>query len=383
MKICQITNVSFMYEKFLKSLVHKLSIRGHDVYVVLNNSEEKLTFTEKNVKFINKSITRRKSIILYIKSIFELVKFFNKHEFDLINVHTPSASIQVRIAALIANKKNIIYTAHGFYFHDRMPKLERLLHFYLEYYLSKCTKAIMMQSYEDYKTAKEFKFKKENELYCIYNGVNNKVYKPPSPLERKEARIKYNITDKSIVISIVARLVEEKGHIELFNAIYKILKEENKNIKLIITGSFLKSEHGKGINNSLLMLKNIYPDKIVLTGYLSNTLDIYHASDIFCLPSWREGMPRTIIEAMMCSLPVVTTNIRGCREIVDNNKTGIIVEPKKHIQLKLALEELIQNQNKRIQYGKSGYRKAIKYYSEDKYIKRQVKILEDIKSTIN
>ena len=87
-------------------------------------------------------------------------------------------------------------------------------------------------------------------------------------------------------------------------------------------------------------------------------------------------MPRTVIEAMMCSLPVITTNIRGCREVVDNEVTGLVVQHKNYLELKKALKRMIIDTNLRDKFGRNGHKKALREYKEDDYVSKQIAVLE-------
>ncbi len=97
--------------------------------------------------------------------------------------------------------------------------------------------------------------------------------------------------------------------------------------------------------------------------------------DIFCLPSWREGMPRSIIEAMMMELPVVATNIRGSREEVVNGVTGFLIPVGDVNQLYDKCEYFINNPKIMLGMGQSGRNRAMKLYDEDVVIKRQLDLI--------
>ena len=98
--------------------------------------------------------------------------------------------------------------------------------------------------------------------------------------------------------------------------------------------------------------------------------------DIFCLPSYREGMPRTIIEAMMMQKPVIATNIRGSREEVIDGVTGFLVPPKNVYALEKALEKLILDDELRNKMGIDGRKKALIQYDESNITKLQINIIK-------
>jgi glycosyltransferase involved in cell wall biosynthesis len=96
------------------------------------------------------------------------------------------------------------------------------------------------------------------------------------------------------------------------------------------------------------------------------------AMTIFCLPSYREGMPRTIIEAMMMELPVVATNIRGVREEVVEGKTGLLVPTRNSTALAQALSELLSDPIRTVQMGVDGRCRALSLYDESAVVALQI-----------
>ena len=118
-------------------------------------------------------------------------------------------------------------------------------------------------------------------------------------------------------------------------------------------------------------------NKLYLLGYREDVPDLLSIMDLFCLPSWREGLSRSIIEAMMMSKPVLTTNIRGCREQVEHNKTGLIVPQKSEIDLYNGMKFFIINKEKSILFGKRGRLKALKYFNEEDIVAFQIKTIKE------
>ncbi len=383
MKICQVTNISFNYKKFLRPLCFSLVEDGNDVSVAFNNVENEDLEEKKNINFYSLKIFRTYSPIKHIKSTIDIIKFFKKHKFDQVQIHTPSVAISARIAAFICKVPVIGYTAHGFYFHENMNFLKKIIHITLEFTLAKISTYIMTQSKEDFYTAIRFKFKKKKDIYFIGNGVNHNKYFPATKQQKIMAKRNLKLREESFVISIVARLVKEKGILELYEAVNKLILEMNIDIQLLVCGPLLKSDHKKNVIEETLKFKKIYKDNFIFTGYQENTLSIYHASDIYCLPSWREGMPKSIIEAMMCKLPVIASDIRGCREVVDDNETGILVPPKSPLALKNALKKIIENKKLRIEYGVNGLKKSLEEYKELSYIQRQKNIINNYQNIID
>ena len=120
----------------------------------------------------------------------------------------------------------------------------------------------------------------------------------------------------------------------------------------------------------------VLKDRVRLLGYRSDIAELLRAADIFVLASHREGMPRSIIEAMMCGLPVVSTDIRGSREEVVDGKTGLLVPVNDPVSLAAAVNELVANAEKRSSMGTAGRKRALDLYDEKKVIERQLEALD-------
>ena len=117
-------------------------------------------------------------------------------------------------------------------------------------------------------------------------------------------------------------------------------------------------------------------NKLILLGHRDDIPKLLSVMDVFCLPSWREGLSRSIIEAMMMGKPVITTNIRGCREQIIDHENGLIVPIKSSMSLSKAMQFLVNNPNISKRYGKLARSDAINNYDEQKVIYNQIKIIK-------
>lgn len=374
-KICLVCAVQFSYEKFIRDICRDLYREDFDITAVFNWDNPSIEPKQEGVVFKNISIKRSSSPLDILFTIIKLFRYFKRQKFDLIQVHTPIASISARIAAKLAGCKTIVYKIHGFYFHENMPIMKRYLHIFIEMLLARITSKLYLVSKEDTLFAKIIGMKSKEDIFYTGNGINSELFFPKNHEEKLEAKSELGLKKDVLVIGFVARLVEEKGILELLEA-FRYLINDYKNIQLLICGSKLKSDYGSSVDVQLESVKKEFPDKIIATGYLENTTLAYSAMDIFCLPSWREGMPYTVLEAMMCGLPVITSDIRGCREVVVHNETGLICKSKDKLSLYKSLKYLIDNPKKRIIFGNSGYLRAKAKYDSKVIKKNEIDLLK-------
>ncbi|WP_275113053.1 glycosyltransferase [Staphylococcus equorum] len=171
----------------------------------------------------------------------------------------------------------------------------------------------------------------------------------------------------------MGRLVKEKGIIELLNSYEKL---KNKNVKFIIIGGLPQGERDNETINLIEKFKN--NKNIIFTNHITNVNEYLKMSDIFCLPSYREGMPRSIIEAMAMKNAVLATNIRGSREEVLHNETGYLFDVYDSQIIADYIDVLNEDRQKLDLFKENGYERAKALYDEEKVINKQIKIYKKI-----
>ena len=129
------------------------------------------------------------------------------------------------------------------------------------------------------------------------------------------------------------------------------------------------------VNSKLSHAQSLLRNKLIITGMRSDIPQLLSIMDAFVLPSWREGMPRTIIEAMMMGLPVIATNIRGSREEVVDGETGILVPLRDPLSLCSAIDTLYSNRELSLKMGSAGRKRALALYDETNIVKLQIDII--------
>ena len=375
LKVCQLTNTGFALNKFLLPLIDAQIAKGDEVVSVCADDEYVRMVVKGGYRVETLPITRGMNPLKHIHSIWVIYWFLRREKFDLVHVHTPVAALLGRMAAWLCRVPLVIYTAHGFYFHDDMHPTKRLFFIWLERFAGYFTDLIFTQSSEDAKVAVVEKILPKNRVFTIGNGVDIKRFDPDKALIGNNIRNEFKIPDHHFVVGIISRQVKEKGLVELLEAA-RILASRYNDISFVIVGSRLNSDHAEGVAVEINQTKIALKERLILTGMRSDIPQLLYSMNLFTLPSWREGMPRTIIEAMMMSLPVVATDIRGSREEVVNGETGVLVPVRNSKALIKAIESLYQDRDKCIIMGQCGRYKALKHYDELNIVKRQLQLIE-------
>lgn len=380
MKIVQIAAIESTHIKLLKALNEESVKKGAEVHCVCTTGNKKKELQKQGVIVHDIKIDRKISLLGNIKSIYRMLKLFKKLKPDIVHTHTPVASVLGRIAAKLAKVPNIIYTAHGFYFHDGMSKKTYFIYFHIEKIIGKiCTDYIFTQSREDYITAKKNNFlrkKKQNNYFHISNGIDlNNEFNINNISEKKikDIKLKHNIKKGDIIVTFIGRLVKEKGILDLLEAYSKL---ESKNVKFIIIGSLSDSERDKDTIKIIEKYKK--NTDVIFTGQISNINEYLTLSDIYCLPSYREGMPRSIIEAMAMKNAIIATKIRGSREEVVENETGYLTPLKSSKYIASKIDNLVGNVEILNSFKEAGYFRALQIYNEEEVIKKQWKVFRKL-----
>lgn len=177
------------------------------------------------------------------------------------------------------------------------------------------------------------------------------------------------------IICFASRLLKDKGILEFIEAI-KLLKLSKVNFKAYIAGDFDKGNPTSLTHEELnKYLKNT---PIVFKGHIKNIAKLYSKSHIICLPSYREGFPKSLIEAAASGRPVVTTNVPGCRDAIIPNKSGYLVPAKNVEKLSKSLKKLILNPALRIKMGKENRKYAKKEFNINTVIEKHIKIYKSL-----
>lgn len=176
-------------------------------------------------------------------------------------------------------------------------------------------------------------------------------------------------------VCLASRLLQDKGIYDFISAA-KIIKEKKIKAQFFIAGD-LDLMNPSGLNS--LDLKKIKKEKCVkVIGFKKNIAKLYSNSHIICLPSYREGLPKSLAEAAAASRAVVTTDVPGCRDAIIANKTGLLVPVKNPKKLADAIQFLIENPQKRMKMGKAGRVFAEKEFSIEKIVKNHLDIYKEL-----
>ena len=256
-----------------------------------------------------------------IRAYKELKKIIDTNNYRLIHCHTPVGGVLTRLAARRARKKGtkVIYTAHGFHFYKGAPLKNWLLYYPVEKWLARYTDCLITINEEDYELARKKRFQAGSIKKVDGVGVDINRFKPLAEEEKLALRQEYGFNEKDFIIICVGELNANKNQALAIKAV-KILKERIPNIKLLLAGrgdmekQYRKMAEKLGVKDNVLFL-----------GYRRDIPELLSISDIAVSSSRREGLPVNVMEAMATGLPLVVTDCRGNRDLVQNGENGFVV----------------------------------------------------------
>lgn len=367
--VCQITSVDLTVKFLLLRQLKFLKREGFEILVVCSRGEWTDEIRDEGINIETIKIKRRISPISDLLTLFKLLFYFEEQEFDVVHTHTPKAALLGQMAAKLAGVPIIINTIHGYYFNENTGFLKRRFFILIEKISGLFSDLIFFQSKEDMETCVRERIANSSKIRFLGNGINLKQFSPqrfPSDfIEKKKRNLGLNPGLK--IVGMVGRLVKEKGYSELFQAFKKVLEKFPQTLLLVIGP--LDPEKRDSLNPEIVKKYKI-GDKVKFLGLCKDIEEIYPLMDIFVLPSWREGFPRSVLEASAMGKPVIATNIRGCREAVENGKTGLLVPVKNPEKLAQAIIYLLENPEKAEEMGRNGKEKAQKEFDENQIFDR-------------
>lgn len=336
-KVLYITTVSRTVNAFLVPHIEMLLDEGYTVDVATcidKPIDDKLI--KRNIKVFNIPFARNPLHSGNLKAFNELIKIQKQEKYDIVHVHTPVASLFGRLLKLRYPKLKTIYTAHGYHFLKGGPKIGWLVYYPIEKAMARFTDVTITINQEDYDiTVNKLKPKK---VYLM-NGVGLDLshYKILPEEDNLKKRQELGLTEDDFVIIMIAELNENKNQIQLIKAMTHLYLKY-PNVKALLVGEGDNLEKLKNEVNLRNLENNIH-----LLGFRTDINDLINVSNIGVLLSFREGLPRNLMELMACGRKIIGTNIRGCRDIISNSTIGTTVELHDDITLSNVIEEIILN----------------------------------------
>jgi len=333
MRILYVTTVSSTMGFFTQH-VKMLLQQGHTVDFACNVTKPiDPEFIMRGCRVHDLSLSRSPFTKANCRGYKQLKKTIQEGQYDVIHTHTPIASALVRVACRRNKDIKVIYTAHGFHFYKGASWLNWLFYYPVEKWLSRYTDVLITINKEDYERAKR-SFKAGRIEYVPGVGVDVEKY-GSVVVDRKAKRKELGLAEDDFVLVSTGELNDNKNHKTVIQAVHRL---NNPSVKYLICGE------GPLKNELLNLVQELgLEHQVMLLGYRTDIIEINHIADVFVFPSFREGLSVALMEAMACGLPVVCSDIRGNRDLIEDGKGGFLVEPKDVAGFAQSIKSLSEN----------------------------------------
>ncbi len=334
----------------------------NEVYVCSSFNLRKIRYLErKGIKFLKLDIDRSNTTLFKeIRILLSLYSIVKRIKPDVLQLITIKPLVYGSIVSLITKPKLTVYNFSGLgHIHHSKDKylLKRIIIFILRNTIKKTKSVIFLQNKSDFQYLKIQKvITNQKVIFTKGSGVNLNKFKPSKKINKEK------------IVLLASRMSKDKGVMEFISVSQKIFQLDKK-IKFILAGSY---DPDGPLPISLKLLKslnnNIEHPNIKWIGNVKNILNLIQKSKIVMLPSYHEGVPKILLEAAACGKPIIASNISGCREVVENNKNGYLINKAKINEMSKALLKILNNQDLANKMKKFSRKKALKEFSIQKVI---------------
>jgi glycosyltransferase involved in cell wall biosynthesis/ribosomal protein S18 acetylase RimI-like enzyme len=294
-----------------------------------------------------------------LRAAWELWRVLQRERFDILHTHNPKPGLYGRVLGRLAGVPVVVNTVHGLYATLDDPWWKRAVVYGLEAVASRFSDTELIQSSEDLDTLRRFRITNQSKLRHLGNGVDLAHFDPSlfTKSDRAAVRAELGVADGQILVGSVGRLVVEKGYPELFEAVAGL----GDRYVLVCIGP---DDPDKADALSRDAIGTATTLGVRFLGMRTDVDRLYSAMDVFVLASHREGFPRAAMEACAMGVPVVATDIRGCREVVESEVNGLLVPVWDPDALRRAIVRLGEDPDLRERLGRQGRARAEERFDE-------------------
>lgn len=362
-RVAHICTVDLSLRYLLLNQLRYLQEHGFDVVGISNPGPDVPYLEEHGIPHIAVPMTRNFTPFADLKALQDLEKTIRRERFDIVHTHNPKPGLLGQLAGRMAGAPVVVNTLHGFYFHDHMRTLPRRFYILMEQIAGAQSDVILSQNPEDVATAIRERIAPKDRIFHLGNGIDLERFDRArlNPEQQSALKAELGLQGEEPVVGFVGRLVEEKGILELLEAMRHV-RAHIPNARLLVIGP-LDTEKKDALTPEVAKRYGL-EDACVFTGMRQDMPELYALMDVFVLPSHREGFPRSPMEASAMGVPSIVTDVRGCRETVIEGETGRFVPLKAPDAIAAAVLGLLADDDARARMGKAARRLAERKFDE-------------------
>jgi len=343
---------------FLPQLAY-LQRLGYRVSAVCAESGWSAEIRAAGIEVHHAALRRNVSPLADLAALAQLTAYYHQVRPHIVHTHTPKANLLGRLAARWSGVPIILGTEHGFYFYG-MSGWRRAFYVALARLGASCSDAVFLINREDVATALASGICRSEQIIFQEGGVGVDLDRYSPGADTLAAKTALGIPAQAPVVGMVGRLAPEKGHADYFRAAV-LVRKHLPQARFLVVGP---AEPQCVAELRALAASLGLEEAVVFTGERVDLPPVYAAMDVVCLPSHREGLPGVLMEAAAMAKPVVATNIRGCRDVVTDGVTGLLVPPHDPEALARALLQVLRDADLARRMGQAARVRAETVYDQ-------------------
>ena len=356
-KICFVATVEFAVNVYLINHLRALSLLYDTTVIVNANNPNFLANKGIKVNVVRLGFVREISLMNDLIALVKLISIFRRYRFDAVHSMMPKSGLLAMMAAWVARTPVRVHTFTGQIWVNKAG-IKRFLFKKIDSLIAYLATNVIVDSPSQLRFLlnEDVVSNEKSLVFCngSISGVDISRFKPDKNL-RISVRQQLNIDDNAIVFLFLGRLTQDKGVLDLAQAFSEV---QTKNTHLVFVGPDEKNTRHELVNATLPCA-----DKVHFVGYTDTPECYMAAADVLCLPSYREGFGGVIIEAAAVGIPSIASRIYGITDAVVEGETGLLHEPRNINEIKVCMEELVNNPALRLKLGEQAKKRAVESFN--------------------
>jgi glycosyltransferase involved in cell wall biosynthesis len=354
---------------FLLPQLRALQADGFEVHAVCADGPLVPSFEREGIKVHRMRVTRDVTPAADLRLLWRLYRVIRREGYAVVHTHTPKIEFVGQLAARLARTPVVLYTNHGLIFLGETGRLKKLMFKTVARLAGLFSDRVISQSEEDISTVIRERIYRRAQVGFLGNGIDLSELRADrfTPADVRAKKRELGIPEENRVVGMVGRYVWEKGYREFFEAA-RAIAEADARVSFITVGVPLESERDP-VDFTVLRELGV-EERFVVLKSRGDMPELYALMDVVALPSYREGFPRSLMEAAAMSKPVVASDVSGCRQAVVEGRTGYLVPVRDSAALASKIKLLLGDPALAARLGAEGRALAEERFDVEKVIER-------------
>jgi glycosyltransferase involved in cell wall biosynthesis len=378
-RVAHIATIDLSLDVLLGFQMHRMRDRGYEAWGIAGSGGHAEQLRARGLRVLEvPHLGRRSTLVDDSRAVAELFGLLREHAFDIVHTHTPKAGLYGRLASRLSSRARVVHTIHGLYFDEHSSLAQKGLVWAIERAGATMSDHIFCQNPDDLEVTRRLRIVPPDRVSLLGNGVDLQRFHPTAvPDDDAHAvRAELGIGRDAVVVGMVARLVANKGYDWFFEAARR-LKRTHPHAVFVSVGQ-LDPDKPDAMPQS--EVDSLTAEGIIVhAGTRTDMERVYAMMDVAVLPSrYPEGIPRALMEPAAMGTPLVTTNQKGCREVVVEGENGFIIEHGELEAFVARIAHLVESQELRRRMGMASRAIAQERFDENDVVDRTLAVYDHL-----